>query len=243
MIFVLVILFLGLASPRSPVFSGFDFGLNPGAVNRDERTDGGGSYVIKKVEIPGIENFSLISDEQNFYYDDTGFLRVMFKLTPDPSLTPTEFLDFVSHNTFLKRMRADSYTRKFIIGRLGFSAGPRVHILDTVALADPLLSRLPAKNIDKFFIGHFWREVPSGYEETLKKGRNCIRDPELAKFYDKLSILTRGELFDTSRLIEVLKMNLGMYDHLAVYNKIPDLHKLPDGKLYDDQQKLLYPVE
>ena len=41
-----------------------------------------------------------------------------------------------------------------------------------------------------------------------------IEDKCLAKYYDKLSIITRGNLFDANRIQEIWKMNTGQYDYL-----------------------------
>jgi len=63
-------------------------------------------------------------------------------------------------------------------------------------------------------IGHFYRDLPTDYMETLESGENMIEDKCLAKYYDKLSIITRGDLFDANRIQEILKMNTGQYDYL-----------------------------
>jgi hypothetical protein len=36
----------------------------------------------------------------------------------------------------------------------------------------------------------------------------------LALYYDKIRLITRGPLFDVSRLAAIVKMNLGLYDDL-----------------------------
>jgi len=63
-------------------------------------------------------------------------------------------------------------------------------------------------------IGHFQRRIPQGYLETLKTGRNCLADPQLAAYYDKLALITRGEMLDRQRWLEILKFNLGCYETL-----------------------------
>ena len=50
--------------------------------------------------------------------------------------------------------------------------------------------------------------------DTLQTGQNHFADPQLGLYYQKLSILTRGSLFDPSRLVEIVKFNLGMYNYL-----------------------------
>ncbi len=96
-------------------------------------------------------------------------------------------------------------------GVFGFYAGPTVHVVDWYALGDPLLARLPVDNVLSWRIGHFYREIPDGYRETLETGDNHIVDPNLAIYYDKLSIITKGNLFDKDRFVEIWKINTGYY--------------------------------
>ena len=59
----------------------------------------------------------------------------------------------------------------------GYYAGPTVHIVDPLALADPLLARLPPKRKINWRIGHFERTIPAGYRGTLRMGQNVLEDP------------------------------------------------------------------
>jgi len=43
---------------------------------------------------------------------------------------------------------------------------------------------------------------------------NVIEDKCLATYYDKLSLITRGNLFDGDRIQEIWNMNTGKYDYL-----------------------------
>jgi len=111
------------------------------------------------------------------------------------------------------------------IGLSGFHAGQKIHIIDYFALGDPLLSRLPITeryDIWEFGwrIGHFYKTLPPGYFETNQSGENVIEDKCLAKYYDKLTIITRGNLFDPNRMQEIWNMNTGKYDYLLdAYNQ------------------------
>lgn len=98
------------------------------------------------------------------------------------------------------------------VGFLGFYAGSHCHILDDFALTDPLLSRLPAHKDSR--IGHFRRTIPEGYIETLMTGQNTIENPDLSEFYDKLTIITRENLFNSKRLKHIIYINLGKYNYL-----------------------------
>ncbi|HLF91732.1 MAG TPA: hypothetical protein VI451_22530 [Anaerolineales bacterium] len=141
---------------------------------------------------------------------------------------------------------------KFGIGFYGFNAGPGVYVIDQLALADPLLARLPAARDIHWHVGHYIREIPAGYERTLETGTNAIKDPNLALYYDKLSLITRGPLFRKTRLIEIFKMNLGYYDDLIDWDKYryPELvHLSLDENLthpkssdlhWDDPENILF---
>ncbi|NDC38606.1 MAG: hypothetical protein EBZ48_11205 [Proteobacteria bacterium] len=87
-------------------------------------------------------------------------------------------------------------------------------IVDPYALSDPLLARLPVANPDSWRIGHFKRDIPAGYLETLETGANSIEDPALREYYDKLTILTQGDLWSWERLKTILRFNMGRYENL-----------------------------
>jgi arabinofuranosyltransferase len=99
------------------------------------------------------------------------------------------------------------------IGIAGYYGGPELKIVDIFALADPLLARLPIKN-PYTRIGHFERDLPKGYLETIESGRNKIANPHLAEFYEKMKLITTGNLFLPGRLKTIWEMNTGQYDYL-----------------------------
>jgi arabinofuranosyltransferase len=99
------------------------------------------------------------------------------------------------------------------IGIAGYYGGPDLKIVDIFALADPLLARLPVKN-PYTRIGHFERDLPKGYVETIESGRNKIANPHLAEFYEKMKLITTGDLFLPGRLRTIWEMNTGQYDYL-----------------------------
>ncbi|NTV62032.1 MAG: hypothetical protein HGA65_00645 [Oscillochloris sp.] len=117
-----------------------------------------------------------------------------------------------------------------IIGMYGLTVGPDTHIVDNLALSDPLLARLPASYTPIWRIGHFGRAIPDGYIETLERGVNLIRDPDLAAYYDKLHLITSGPLLSGERWSAIWGMLTGAYNHLI------DV----DHYRYPEQQKLVY---
>jgi arabinofuranosyltransferase len=100
------------------------------------------------------------------------------------------------------------------IGMRGFYAGHSVHLIDTYALADPLLARLPSEIRSGWRPGHLIRSIPVGYPETISSGKNQIADEQLHIYYDRLKEIINDPIFDSRRLISVVKMNLGLYDYL-----------------------------
>lgn len=95
------------------------------------------------------------------------------------------------------------------VGYYGFFAGPGVHIIDPYGLGDPLMSRMPFTERMGFWAsGHFYRKIPEGYPEAAI-GQGKIRDPEIAAYWDKLELVTRGPIFGADRLAEVVRFAIG----------------------------------
>ncbi len=159
-----------------------------------------------------------VADEHTFYNNATSIFTALSGLQVPNARWTREGLQ--------ARLSNQKVVEKGNIGFFGFAAGPFVHIVDPRALSDPLLARLPAK--PGWRIGHFDRNIPDGYLETLKTGNNVIPNKDLALYYDKLRYVTRGPLFDIQRLIEIWKLNTGAYDYLLnAYNiRHPTVHMI-----------------
>ncbi len=97
------------------------------------------------------------------------------------------------------------------LGKPGYKKGPNIYVTDYYALTDALLARLP---VSEWEIGHFRREFPEGYLQTLETGENEIADPDLSLYYSKLKFIITGSLTDWNRIVEIWKFNTGQYDHL-----------------------------
>ncbi len=149
-----------------------------------------------------------INDERAFYYQNTGLLPVI--QSNGQSLMKQRW---VQETARLRKSGTEVYA-DYNIGFMGYYAGPNIHIVDMYALCDPLLARLPALHQEKWRIGHFDRALPDGYIETLETGRNQIKDPHLAIYYDKLSFIIREPLGNFERLRVIWEMNTGQYDYL-----------------------------
>ncbi|MBS14422.1 MAG: hypothetical protein CME19_22890 [Gemmatimonadetes bacterium] len=101
------------------------------------------------------------------------------------------------------------------IGVIGYAWGPQEHIIDPMGLGDPLLSRLPNHDLGSR-IGHFRRAVPVGYVETIATGENRIRNPDVARYYEGIVSITRGDIWSGARWGDILAHNLGQRDYLLV---------------------------
>jgi arabinofuranosyltransferase len=101
-------------------------------------------------------------------------------------------------------------SRKFV-GMVGFYAGPAVHIVDELALADPLLARIPGGD-SRSLMGHLTRVIPEGYLDTVTSGRNQIVDADLARYYDALHEVVSAPLWSAHRLRTLVRFVAGGYD-------------------------------
>jgi arabinofuranosyltransferase len=145
-----------------------------------------------------------VADERAFYANSTSLLDVRLG-----SFIPEQPWAYEGLQARLTGQRVTVFPN---VGFYGFMAGPEVHVVDPLALCDPLLARLPTA--PGWRIGHFRRDLPVGYLETLESGRNLIQDKALALYYSKLELVTRGSLFDPQRLVEIWKLNTGVYSSL-----------------------------
>lgn len=147
-----------------------------------------------------------IADERLGYYRYTNILLISrdLNLPPRPGINLAKGLD---KNEVVVIQETG-------IGMLGYYAGPRVHIIDPLGLADPLLARLPVSDLKEWRIGHFRRNIPDGYAETIENGENQITDPNLAAYYDRLHLIISGDLWSAERWSAIWKMNTGQYNYL-----------------------------
>lgn len=99
-------------------------------------------------------------------------------------------------------------------GIIGYCMGIDKIAIDIKALTDPLLARMP-KNPDGIWSsGGVNRVLPAGYLDSVASSENRIVDPDLARYYEKLKILTSAEpLFSRDRLATIIAFQFGAYDH------------------------------
>lgn len=107
-------------------------------------------------------------------------------------------------------------------------------LTDVFALPDPLLSHLKVDASRRWRIGHAERSIPKGYHQTVGSGRNCIDDPALHEYYNKLLLVMTGKLFSRERLKTIFNLNRGRYDHLLKeYESRQNADKAKSGESLD----------
>ena len=175
-----------------------------------------------------------VGDERQRFYHATGLLAGAFSDRPWPD-------HFFRHKGEAARRSGHDVVVDGYVGFLGFYAGPRVHVVDLLALPDPLLARIPGitggsagePGASVWLPGHVSRPLPEGYVATLESGRNRLADPHLAAFYDKLRRVVRGELWSRERWVDIWRFHTGGYDHLveAYVDAHPELFRDPPDDL------------
>lgn len=164
-----------------------------------------GDVALKPFGVSGV------ADERSFYYVSTGLLRLA-RPVPFPE---NSFLSEGRRDRELAKKADEKLLRRRInVGFYGFAAGPEVHIVDPLALGDALLARLPAVYEPGWRVGHYDRVVPQGYEESIQSGRAELTDPRLNRYYQKLRLLTQGQIWSAARWRTLWGFLTGQYDSL-----------------------------
>lgn len=190
-----VVLALGLAAPWEPaVLSGYGYSSTNNRIrglNTPEPADQYRHMVMRSVV-----------DERRRYSDFTALLVMRRDGIPEHGW---------KYDGFELRARGPSVVSRKFIGMVGFFAGPDVHIVDELALAEPLLARIPGGDT-KSLMGHLTRAMPDGYMETVASGRNQLVDRDLAIYYDALHEVVSAPLWSPHRLATLAAFVAGYYD-------------------------------
>ena len=161
------------------------------------------SYLYITKDYTRLRNDGEIQDEKGAYFRSTNFIRSL------------KFQEFPTHGwaeagrKFRKAPKEpDKACATINVGFYGYFSGKDRKIVDSNALTDPLLSKL--KSVSNWRVGHFTRNIPPGYLESVSSGQNKIQDPNLKVYYDRLKLLTESDdLFTKERFMEILRENLG----------------------------------
>ena len=162
-----------------------------------------------------------IADERGVYYQSYG-LKHIFKKNPTFFSLP-EWA--VSGNEKTIQIACTAFA--------SIVTGPQEHLIDNCALTDPLLARMPTRKDRAWRIGHFFRQLPLGYIESIQQGRNVIYEEEVRNYYESLRLIVHAPLFTLDRLVAILYMNLGL-----VSKPVSRLVEMPDPYLYEMKSKL-----
>jgi arabinofuranosyltransferase len=151
-----------------------------------------------------------------YYYDQAYKARI---LKTGSYLIPNISKDKVSDNKWYKQAVKLNETQgnlrlKGAIGFFGYATPLDVHIIDILGLADAFVARLA--NCDSIYLrpGHFLRKIPNGYFKTIASNKNFIKNKNLAKYFEKINLITSGDILSKKRIITIYKLNIGKYDYL-----------------------------
>jgi arabinofuranosyltransferase len=149
-----------------------------------------------------------IKDERGHYHQGTNILFYSpFRQLPD--------FVWVREGTSF-RNGPEKVTVQGSIGFYGLYAGPEKFLVDRNALSDPLLARMPVspRLFFEFYAGHYFRDIPEGYLESVTQDKNLLTDPLLRDYYGHLRNVTRGPLLSRSRFADIALLNVGKYRNL-----------------------------
>ena len=144
-----------------------------------------------------------VMDERREYFPSSGLLNAhRGAVMPDH--------DWSRDGARLRATGKQVVVREYI-GLVGYFAGPAVHIIDPHALSDPLLARIPG-GTPYSVMGHFQRDVPEGYLETIETGTSRLTDPDLATYYAHLRVIIAGPLWSGRRMLTLARFLAGYDD-------------------------------
>jgi arabinofuranosyltransferase len=150
----------------------------------------------------------LIDDERSSYRE-FGSLEALSKSGRHP------YEGHVYYNRANALLRSGAkVSKEWNVGVLGYRVGANVHLIDQLALGDPLLARLPTLRTVAYRPGHYPRYIPEGYAETIATGEDRFSDRQLGAYYAHLRRVVAGDLLSLNRLSDIVAFNLGRYDHL-----------------------------
>ncbi|MFA5985325.1 MAG: hypothetical protein WC782_15015 [Methylococcaceae bacterium] len=154
-----------------------------------------------------------IADERGSWYPSSGFLFASRHIDM-PRATAAWDFNLAIKNTLSALGKSPCVTQMAPAGYFSFYMPRECHMYDLNGQVDPLMARIPNRYNPHWKQGHLFKPEIPGYKETLASGKNEIIDPDIALYYDKIRLITRGDIWSKERFITILKMNLGHYDYL-----------------------------
>lgn len=204
-LFIPIIILISLIFGQSPLFSWLDYGADK-QINLKEKNENP-FYLLPYVDKNGI------CDERKFYYSDCGFVPVLFSGNINPQYV-------WASQGYNSRNSKNKTVVRGAIGFFGYYCGPKIYVIDFHALTDAFLARLDMnKNqFPKWRIGHFERNLPKGYYQTINTNKNSIKDKSLAEYYEKIKCIIRDDIFSGKRLSIIIDFLFNKYDYLIIKN-------------------------
>jgi arabinofuranosyltransferase len=140
-----------------------------------------------------------VGDERGIFFEYTS---LWLYLNRDPSKA---FPDHPwTHEGIALASRGQRVYRRANVGILGYWIGTDKIVIDRLGLTDPFLARLPISG--GWRIGHFPRQIPVGYLDSVRTGTNAIEDPRLRQLYEQLKLVTQSDLLAAGRFSAMLQI-------------------------------------
>lgn len=162
-------------------------------------------------------NITGVADERDYYFPSTSLKKYLSKTGGESGLRK------YAYSGYVYELRETGGLVPFCGGYHIFYWGNDKKVLDSMGIGDALLARLPYDieatrerypDVKPWRIGHIVRIFPDGYNDTIKTGKNLIKNESLAEYYDKLSLVISGDIFSPERMKAVYELNTGKYDYL-----------------------------
>jgi arabinofuranosyltransferase len=151
-----------------------------------------------------------IGDERRFYYVDTGLLPLLEGwLATGLKPVPPWGQRGLALKTQAEQNGSPIAVGTGTIGMRGYYAGPRVHIVDDLALSDAFLARLPA--VYGARVGHYRRLLPPGYAETVINDIPTTDNSALSPLLNDVTLATRAPLLADGRWNAIWHLSSGYY--------------------------------
>ena len=171
------------------------------------------TVIFRSINLTGYIGNENFADEKNVYSVTQSFIKVLeCKVIYKTDVTRTTW-DVKEVNDAIKK-GCNGDIINWVSGVIAFYYNDNFYLNDKYGLGDPLLSHLPAVEMEKFRAGHMYREVPEGYRESRQTGENKIVDPDLHEFYDIMTRVISDPFFDKDRIKLSVEYAFGKYDYL-----------------------------
>lgn len=169
-------------------------------------------YLIASEKNQDSPPFSLARSHKNIYHDKLYYYPPSNVLLYSSGGFPFQGIPFhlLPDAKTCKAWRNESYSLILVDGGLhAFCRGPKPYVLSNYSLTDALIARLPTPDLSNGFApGHIVKAIPEGLKESVLSQSNRIRDKKLAKYYDKIRLVTTGNLFTWNRLLAIYDLNI-----------------------------------